>query len=393
MQDKLWTRDFCLVSFSNFFVYVAYYALMVVTAVYALDQLNATTSQAGLAAGIFLVAGLIARFFTGPLLSLAGKKKMMLLGTLLYTGTMLLYSLADNVYLLSGIRFLQGIGFGISTTAMATVAAEILPQKRQGEGLGYFLLSVTLASAVGPFLGLYLYQGYSFWMILYIGLGLAFFSSVFVLLLRLDYVQGTMQAVSKEKGLRKYLEYSAMPIAGIGFLVFLCYSSVIGFLSAYVAVIDLQEAGQYFFLLYSLAILLSRPFVGRLSDTRGTSYVLYPAFIFFAIGLFLVSQAQGNVLFLFSSVFMGIGFGTFSSMGQVVAIQGVAKNRIGVATSTFLAVSELGIGIGPFLLGNMVPWLGFRNLYLLVGIVVLAALLMYHMMQSKTKTTVSEVTR
>ena len=184
-----------------------------------------------------------------------------------------------------------------------------------------------------------------------------------------------------------------MPIAGIGFLVFLCYSSVIGFLSAYVAVIDLQEAGQYFFLLYSLAILLSRPFVGRLSDTRGTSYVLYPAFIFFAIGLFLVSQAQGNVLFLFSSVFMGIGFGTFSSMGQVVAIQGVAKNRIGVATSTFLAVSELGIGIGPFLLGNMVPWLGFRNLYLLVGIVVLAALLMYHMMQSKTKTTVSEVTR
>ena len=91
--------------------------------------------------------------------------------------------------------------------------------------------------------------------------------------------------------------------------------------------------------------------------------------------------------------FMGIGFGTFSSMGQVVAIQGVAKNRIGVATSTFLAVSELGIGIGPFLLGNMVPWLGFRNLYLLVGIVVLAALLMYHMMQSKTKTTVSEVTR
>lgn len=390
MQDKLWTRNFCLVSLSNFFIYVVYYALMVVIAVYALDQLKATTSQAGLAAGVFLIAGLIARFFTGPLLVLVGKKKMMLLGTFLYTGTMLLYFLAGNVYLLSSIRFLQGIGFGISTTAMATVAAEILPQKRQGEGIGYFLLSVTLASAVGPFLGLYLYQGYGFLTLLYIGLGLALFSSGFVLLLRLDYVRGSMQVVRKEKGLRRYLEYSAMPIAGIGFLVFLCYSSVIGFLSAYVAVIGLQKAGQYFFLLYSLAILLSRPFVGRLSDTKGTSYVLYPAFIFFAIGLFLVSQAQGSVLFLLSSVFMGIGFGTFSSVGQVVAIQGVAKERIGVATSTFLAVSELGIGIGPFLLGNIVPQFGFRNLYLLVGLAVLAALLMYHVMQRKMKPKAAE---
>lgn len=47
---------------------------------------------------------------------------------------------------------------GIASTATATIAAKIIPNERRGEGTGYYALSVVLAAAVRPFLGMFLSQ-------------------------------------------------------------------------------------------------------------------------------------------------------------------------------------------------------------------------------------------
>ena len=52
------------------------------------------------------------------------------------------------------IRFIHGIAFGFSSTATGTISSRIIPENRKGEGIGYYGLSVTLASAIGPFIGL-----------------------------------------------------------------------------------------------------------------------------------------------------------------------------------------------------------------------------------------------
>ena len=49
-----------------------------------------------------------------------------------------------------------------SSTATGTIVSKIIPNERRGEGTGYFALSVTLAAAIGPFLGMFLSQHTSF---------------------------------------------------------------------------------------------------------------------------------------------------------------------------------------------------------------------------------------
>ncbi|MDF0727294.1 hypothetical protein PY093_11350 [Cytobacillus sp. S13-E01] len=47
-QTKLWTKDFITISFSTFFVFLTFYYLLVILPIYALQEFNATESEAGL---------------------------------------------------------------------------------------------------------------------------------------------------------------------------------------------------------------------------------------------------------------------------------------------------------------------------------------------------------
>lgn len=380
MQSKLWTRDFCLVSLVSLLVYLVFYGIMVVIALYALKNLQATKMQAGLAAGDFLLAALLARIFTGHKLERGGKRRLLLLGLTAFLLCQALYLLAANIYLLIGIRFLHGLAFGMCATVLSTLATTYIPQARRGEGMGYFLLSITLASALGPFLGLYVYQNFSFEALL--GVCLIFCGSGLLLSWPLqapdEKEPGPAKTAVPEIGLESYLELKALPMAGISFLIYLCYSSLMTFFSAYVSELNMLQAGQYFFLVYSLAIIVSRPPVGKLADNRGYNSVMYPSFVVFALGLLLLSIMRTAGLMFTAAVLLGVGFGTFAAMGQVIVIQQIPKERVGIALSTLLSISELGTGVGPFLIGGLLEFLGFSRLYQLVAVLVLISLGLYH---------------
>lgn len=53
-------------------------------------------------------------------------------------------------------RLIQGIAVGIAGTATGTIIAQILPQSRKGEWIGFFSLSAILSTAIGPFFGILL---------------------------------------------------------------------------------------------------------------------------------------------------------------------------------------------------------------------------------------------
>ena len=56
LQEKLWTSDFIRLSLTSLFMYLVFYALMVVVTIYALEHMQASNAAAGLAAGDFLLA-------------------------------------------------------------------------------------------------------------------------------------------------------------------------------------------------------------------------------------------------------------------------------------------------------------------------------------------------
>lgn len=379
LQEKIWTRDFVLLSFVSFMMYLVFYCVMVVLAVYALQQLAATNAQAGLAAGDFLLAALMARLLAGHLIERVGKRRMMIWGLLFYGLIQWLYTVCDTVSLLISIRFLHGFAFGFCATAVPTLAAILVPRSKQSEGMGYFLLSMTLASAIGPFIGIYMYQHYDFSCLLMLSVAFAVASLLLACIIRVPAdVKSTAAAVPVERGFHGYFEVCVLPISLISFVIYFCYSGLISFFSAYASQLDMIEAGQYFFLIYSLAIIVSRPHVGKLADRRGTGIVMYPSFLLFAVGLYLLSSMQSAAMMFLSAALCGIGFGTFAAMGQVIALQKVEKERFGIALSTILSISELGTGIGPFLLGGIIGMLGFHYLYEGLAVVVIFCGAMYY---------------
>ena len=148
VKPRLWTRGFILDTLVNLLIYIIYYMLVVIIASEAISSLNATVSEAGLAAGIFVLGTLAARLAAGRSVEIYGRKKMLYGGILFYLVTTCMYFAVDSLPLMYGVRFLNGIGYGIASTATSTIVSAMIPEERRGEGINYYALSMSLAAAI-----------------------------------------------------------------------------------------------------------------------------------------------------------------------------------------------------------------------------------------------------
>ncbi|MFS0634397.1 MFS transporter [Mesobacillus foraminis] len=382
-KEPLWTKNFIIVSLINFLVILIFYQLMVTIAEYAVDEYHTATSTAGLVSSIFIIGSLIGRLITGRGIVSLGSKKTFKIGLVLFTLTTLAYFIANNLAVLIGLRLLHGISSGVISTATGTVIAQIIPSSRRGEGIGYFSMSAVLATAIGPFIGILLLQSFEQFSAIFV------FNTILVVIciatsffLNMDSVNNkvsTGQAPDETKGfsVANYIEPKAVPISFIALMAGFAYSGIMSFLSFYMAEIDLVEAGSLFFLVYSISILLTRPITGPLMDRKGANIVVFPALILFAAGMVLFSEASTGVMLLASACIIGIGYGNFNSIAQALAIKGVEPRRMGLATSTYYILYDIGLGAGPFLLGALVPLMGYRSLFFSMVPVIIISLILY----------------
>ena len=382
-MDKIWTKDFILVSTANFIVTFVYYTLMIILAVYAMDEMGASPAEAGLAVGVLILSTMIARIFSGRYIEDIGRTRFMRIGAVVFAGGTVLYPLADTITQLIIVRTLHGIGFGCILTALGTLAAVLVPRKRQGEGLGYFLLSITLASAIGPLVAILMQENMTITDIFLLDGILAVVGYILTRFVTEQPPLPKQQRSVRASGWHAFFEPSAIPIGIVSFLMFLGYAGIATFFSPYMIELDLTQAGAFFFLAYSITILITRPFTGRLSDSKGLSFVLYPSCVFFAVSLAWLSIVTHGWEVLGSAVAMGLGFGAFVAAAQARAIRGLPNDRIGVATTTFMAISELGTGFGPFLFGLILPMIGYSGVYQLSAVICLVAGGVYYLFYSK----------
>jgi len=378
MKDKLWSRKFLSISLVSFLVYLAFYSLLVIITLFAMNDLHASSSHAGLAAGIFLLAALISRVYTGHHINQVGERRTMISGLALFLLIQVLYFLAFDVWIFTAIRFLHGLAFGVCTTSITTSAAKTVPESRRGEGMGYFMLSITFASAIGPFAGLMIYRHFGFSILTTfcsVALACAF---VIAMTIHIPFeIDKTAVSEHESQGLREYFEAKALPIAMISLIIYFCYSGIISFFSTYMKDIDLMNAGSYFFIVYSAAIIISRPGLGKLADRKGYSSVMYPSMLMFAAGLILFSMTASALTLFISAILLGVGFGTFAAMAQVIAIKKASNGRMSVAISTVLAISELGTGFGPYVIGIMLLFVSYRVMYIILATVAGACIIAY----------------
>lgn len=385
-KPKLFTKDFILIFLANCFVSLIFYLLMTTIAVYTIEQFQASESIAGFASGIFIIGALFARLLAGKYLEVIGRKKVIYFSLVLYLIAALLYFPAHDLNLLLLIRFIHGIAFGAATTAMITAVMDMIPDSRRGEGTGYFALSTTIATAIGPFLGLFITQNADYEMIFTACTAFSVLSLLIVLFAKIpeaDITDEQLESMKKGVRLRDFFEIKAIPISVILIVMGISYSSIVSFINSYAIEIQLEEAASFFFLVYAVFLFVSRPIAGRLLDTRGDNVVMYPAILLFSICLLLVGIAQNGFVLLLAGILLAVGYGTIISAAQAIAIKESPKHRVGLATSTFFIFMDAGMGLGPYIIGIIVPYIGYRGMYLTLAAFVFLSIILYYFLHGK----------
>lgn len=386
MYRHLWTKDFIFITLINFLMYIIHYALIVTVTSFTIDTFHAGEGMGGLAAGIFIIGMLFGRLFTGKYIDQLNLKKTLLASLVFSFVAIALYFLIHSLFILIIVRLIHGIAFGMASTTTGTYSSTIVPEDRKGEGIGYYALSTTVASAIGPFLGILINQRFSFesnFIVCLICILLAGVLSLFLSNIRQPMVDAENKEVNSAKGIGQFLQKQAIPISIVIVFVGIAYSSVLAFLDSYASHIGLAAAASFFFVVYAFSTFVVRPITGKVFDNYGANKVVYPVLVLFVIGLVLLSVTHSSWMLLFSAIFIGIGYGTLIPSFQTIAIQASPPEKIGLATSTFYIFADLGAGAGPTLLGILIGSVGYRNLYMLMALLLVGVIVLYYFMHGR----------
>lgn len=371
-EYRIFTKSFFLIFFALLFTALVMYALMSIVTEYA-TSMGTTATIAGLVSGIYIFGGLCSRIYSGNALARIGWKKTALIFMSIHFISCLLYFIVNDITLLLLVRFIHGIGFGASANAIVTIASEILPKNRFGEAFGYFMLATTIAVGIGPYIGGALYDSlgsFGCFTAASVFSALALISMIFIKVSQPEDVGGDNQRFS---GLEKIFEYGAIPVSFFTALTSLGYVSILSFYRLYAVEVNLTAAFSWFFIIYSIVLVISRPIAGKIQDRNGDMIICVTGIIAQAIGLFLIAYSPSDLTVFICAVCAALGFGTLNSACTTIVTRNAKANRRPYAISTFFIFCDATMGFGPALLGSFAI-AGYAPVYYISSLITLLAL-------------------
>ncbi|WP_407393978.1 MFS transporter [Methanobrevibacter sp.] len=376
-EDKIFTKDFFLVFGALLFTALVMYVLLSTVTEYA-TSMGSSAMIAGLVSGIYIFGGLCSRVYSGNALERVGWKKTALVFMSIHFLACLLYFIVNDVTLLIIVRFIHGIGFGASANAIVTIASDVLPKKRFGEAFGYFMMGATLAVGLGPFIGGFLYDNAgSVGCFLAAGIfsALALISIYFVDVSAHDpgNNKNDIKVDNSYKGIEKVFEISAIPVSVFTAITSLGYIAILSFNRLYAAEVNLTGIFSWFFIIYSIVLILSRPIAGKIQDRGGDMIVCITSIVAQAIGLFLIAVVPSTLTVVICAVCAALGFGTLNSACTTIVTRNTSEARRSYAVSTFFIFCDGTMGFGPALLGIFAAN-GYAPVFLISSVITLFAL-------------------
>lgn len=362
---RFWTPSFVVLTLANLFGSLVFFVMATATATLATRLFGATTAQAGIATGLFLIGAVVARGTAGPLVGRLGLRGTLLTSTTWYALTSVAYLVVGTLDHLMALRFLNGLGFGFVSTTLASAALGQVSRYRRGEASGWFTASMALGTAFGPLISLNLLRVDD-------GERLVLYTVTASALLALLLVVSTARHVDSARSgqhaqtsslMARIVEAKVLPVALVVALAATAFSVVLTYLNEFTAGTNLERPAGFFFLVYAFTMLVMRPPIGILQDRRGNNIVIIPALVSLIAGVSLTAVAQTGAVLLTGAALMGYGYGTLISSGQAMSLNLADPSRATVAIASFFLLVDLGTGVGPILLGFFFDLAGYRGMF------------------------------
>jgi len=376
LLDKLWTRNFIHTCVVNLILYTGYH-MLVSTFPFFIVSLGGDEAVAGLTAGLFAVFSVAARPIAGWMLDNQGRRRLLVFGV---AGMVMMpgfYWLGLPLWLAILLRMFQGSIWSCASTAVNTVACDKIPPSRLAEGMGYFGLANALANAIAPAVGLGIMYRYGFGTLFGSNLGLLALGLALILQLSVAPLPRDRFRVALRHSLRTLLNKEAVP-ASVTMLCFLLpHGAVLNFVAMYASRSHVGNGGLFFACMAATTALM-RLSTGRIADRRGERPLLYASLACQFAALLLLAFCPAAAAYLCAALLWGGGFGMMTPAMQAMAMRGVAPERRGSASSTFLASFDIGLGLGAAISGQLVKSFGYNAMFALMSLALLLTAGVYH---------------
>lgn len=346
-----------------------------------LNQLGFSATNMGLVASGYTVCAMIMRVFAGVLIDKKGRRVMCLLGLALFTAPVLGLMGATTVVMIVALRFTQGFGASLGNLAVGTMAPDVLPKERLGEGVAYFGLFNSLATAIGPAIGIKLVTGSNpriFFMTSFVmGLAAMFVAST------VNYEKKGKKADSKSDApeltpeeaeaerlaqaeeqanaqrcfIWRFFDKRAVPAAIVTILVTISTVSITTFVTPYGIEIGLSSIGT-FFTAQAITMIFARLASGKLQRRLGRFKTMVLGLFCDIIALILLATMTNNMMMYAAAIMRGWGGGIYFPLLNVLSVENASRSGRGKAVSTYYAAYDLGAGIGAAIWGVVADMFG-----------------------------------
>lgn len=377
-MEKLWNRNYLRAWGANFTLFFSFMLVVPLLPIYLQEEFSASKDVIGMVLSGYTAVALLTRASSGYLVDTFPRKQILVLGFVLLTAFFAGYILAGSLLMFAVVRTLHGFPFGISTVANSTVAIDVLPASRRAEGIGYYGLSNNVATAISPTIGLWLYDTFHNFDIL-------FGTSMAMALLGVVLVQGIKTEVAvirHESNSETFFSRIFLLPAWSEGLAIACYSFAYGVVSTYVAIYGREELGiaggsGLFFALLASGLILSR-LVGSRTLRRGriVRNASIGSFIS-CLGYLLFALLHNEVGYYGAALMIGLGNGHLWPAFQTMFINLGPVSKRGTANASLLTSWDLGVGIGVISGGVFIEHLGYHSAFWSAWIIEVLGVLFY----------------
>ena len=361
----------------------------------------------------YILASTSLMLILGRVGDLLGRKRIYIVGTLIFTLGLTLCALSQNVTQLIIFRVFQAVGASMAMACGAAIITEAFPQNERGMGLGLLAVSVSAGLISGPVLGGFLLGWFHWRSIFYVRIPLG----LFVLMMAILFLIKDQRRVEKIKfdlwgtlfsstgltclmfgvnqlnrfGLKSSMFYLLMglgllsliifvfvekhaldPIVDLSllknrvfacalgslFLMFLTYTAYILLMPFYLLQgigMAPSKAGVMMTVVSMIAIIVG-PISGWLSDRFGQTLFATLGAVLTIISFWLIFgfDLESRIVDIIPALALaGLGMGMFQSPNNSSIMGAVRADRLGTASAMLATSRQVGISLGMALSGTI----------------------------------------
>jgi len=380
-KNSPWGRDFTLVCVNDFLAFFSVYLIIPVLPIFLEEEMGYSNFLIGALMSMMVVAALL-RPFLGSVSDIRGRKTILVWGTFLLGASTFLYAAFSTALPLFMVRFLNGIGLAAFHTAAYALIGDLVPQSRRLHGIAVFFISVDAAIGLAPIVAerIRVSWGYN---AVYIIAGVIAMLAFLVSLSIRETKRG-----GRTIGTSRRMWKTPTSLQRSIFILVAGYTLTLGVLSTFIVLSSKEagiEQGELFFTVFAATLIIFRLVVGKRADLWPRRPLILASGIIVLIGLAVIAYSPNLPLLILGSLVYALGFAYLPTTLSALLLDRTPPGGWGVMLGMFMAVFDMGIGVGSFAMGPIADAWSYTAMYLAGGAIALLCLAYFYLRTSELK--------